>query len=293
MRVLNTLRTGVVWVAATLLLGGCSSLRFYAQAARGQGALLVHQRSIKAVVRDPKTDPALATRLRMARDARRFASATLGLPDNRSYTRYVDLHRPYVVWNVFVAPAYSVEAVPRCYPIAGCVAYRGWFSAKAAQAPAFVNFVQADTGTAALRKRAVLPYAVGSALSTMDTARRERILAETGAHRPTPLSAPGATYAARAAVAPTSPDTLAAKLALDRRNAEHKAAANSAANASPSATVDAAPAAATVATYTVVKGDTLSGIAKAHGVSVEMLRQWNHLRGDNLKLGQSLRLGNP
>ncbi len=136
MRVLNTLRTGVVWVAATLLLGGCSSLRFYAQAARGQGALLVHQRSIKAVVRDPKTDPALATRLRMARDARRFASATLGLPDNRSYTRYVDLHRPYVVWNVFVAPAYSVEAVPRCYPIAGCVAYRGWFSAKAAQADA-------------------------------------------------------------------------------------------------------------------------------------------------------------
>ncbi len=167
-------------------------------------------------------------------------------------------------------------------------------SAKAAQAQAFVNFVQADTGKAALRKRAVLPYADGSALSTMDTARRERILAETGAHRPTPLSAPGATYAARAAVAPTSPDTLAAKLALDRRNAEHKAAVDSAANASPSATADAAPAAAAAAaTYTVVKGDTLSGIAKAHGVSVEMLRQWNHLRGDNLKLGQSLRLGNP
>src|SRR5690606_12322626 len=81
-------------------------------------------------------DPELAARLRQAEQARRFASQRLGLPDNRSYTHYVDLHRPYVVWNVFAAPHYSVEAVPQCFPIAVCVAYRGWFSEVDAKADA-------------------------------------------------------------------------------------------------------------------------------------------------------------
>jgi predicted aminopeptidase len=127
----------VVWLlVALLLLSGCASMRYYAQAARGQGALITQRRSISAVVDDPGTNPTLAARLRLAQDARRFASSHLGLPGNRSYTGYVDLHRPFVVWNVFVAPPHAVDAVPQCYPIAGCVAYRGWFSAAGAKADA-------------------------------------------------------------------------------------------------------------------------------------------------------------
>ena len=76
---------------------------------------------------DPATATELSRRLKLALQARRFASQRLGLPDNRSYTGYVDLHRPYVVWNVFAAPKYSIKAVPQCFPIAGCVAYRGYF----------------------------------------------------------------------------------------------------------------------------------------------------------------------
>ncbi|MHB1273466.1 MAG: aminopeptidase [Rhodanobacter sp.] len=120
----------------SLVLCACSSLRYYAQAARGQSALVVHRRAVSAVVRDPATDPKLAARLSLAQQARRFATQRLGLPDNRSYTGYVDLHRPYVVWNVFAAPRYSVEAIPQCFPIAGCVAYRGYFHEAAAQADA-------------------------------------------------------------------------------------------------------------------------------------------------------------
>ena len=165
-------------------------------------------------------------------------------------------------------------------------------SAKAVQAQAFVDFVLTEAGKAALRKRAVLPYADGSALGDMDSARRDRILAETGARRPATVAAPGATYAARAAIAPTSPDTLAAKLALDQRNAANAVAASAAAPPA-SASTSAAPAAAAVASsYTVVKGDTLSGIAKKHSVQVAQLREWNHLKNDNLQLGQSLRLSN-
>lgn len=110
-----------------LLLCACSSLRYYAQAAHGQGELIAHRRAVSSVVRDPATDPELAGRLSLALQARQFASQKLGLPDNRSYTTYVDLQRPYAVWNVFAAPRFSVDAVPQCFPIAGCVAYRGWF----------------------------------------------------------------------------------------------------------------------------------------------------------------------
>ena len=89
---------------------------------------MAHRRPLSKVVRDPATDPQLARRLQLAQQARQFASRQLGLPDNRSYTGYVDLQRPYVVWNVFAAPRFSVDAVPQCFPIAGCVAYRGWFA---------------------------------------------------------------------------------------------------------------------------------------------------------------------
>ncbi len=179
-------------------------------------------------------------------------------------------------------------------------------SAKAAQAQTFVDFVQTDAGKAALRTRAVLPYADGSALLAMDSTRRARILAQVGA-RPRskpPLSAPGATYAAGAAIAPTSPETLAAKVALDRRNAGGTASASPTITSAPgSAQADIAasphpdasqvPAANTssaATSYTVVKGDTLSGIAKKHSLQVSQLRAWNHLKSDNLQLGQVLRL---
>ena len=118
----------IVIVAMGLVLCACGSLRYYAQAARGQGELIVHRRALNELVRDPATDPKLAARLQLAQQARQFASQRLALPDNPSYTGYVELHRRYVVWNVFAAPRYSVKAVPQCFPIAGCVAYRGWFS---------------------------------------------------------------------------------------------------------------------------------------------------------------------
>lgn len=126
----------IVIAAVSLVVSGCASFRYYAQAASGQAKLLVHRRPLNKVLNDPRTDPPLAKRLRLAQRARRYASENLRLPDNRSYESYVELNRPYVVWNVFAAPRYSVHAVPQCFPIAGCVAYRGWFSEAAARADA-------------------------------------------------------------------------------------------------------------------------------------------------------------
>jgi len=119
-----------------LVLTACANLRYYAHVTHGESQLLLHRRPVSRVVSDPVTNPKLAARLDLSQQARRFASQQLGLPDNRSYTYYVNLHRPYVVWNVFATPRYSVAAIQHCFPIAGCVAYRGWFDEAKARADA-------------------------------------------------------------------------------------------------------------------------------------------------------------
>lgn len=120
--------------AAGLLLGSCQTLGYYSHVAQGQSALVLHRRPVAAVLADPTVDPQLKARLALSQQARRFAIRQLGLPDNRSYTGYVALGRPYVVWNVFATPTYSVDAIRQCFPFAGCVPYRGYFAeAKANQ----------------------------------------------------------------------------------------------------------------------------------------------------------------
>ncbi|HEY4294024.1 aminopeptidase [Luteibacter sp.] len=110
-----------------LLITGCRSIGYYAHVAHGQVALLNERRPISKVLGDPKTPDTVRKRLELASEARRFASAKLDLPDNRSYTYYVQLDRPWVAWNVFATPELSVAPVTHCFPIAGCVAYRGYF----------------------------------------------------------------------------------------------------------------------------------------------------------------------
>ena len=75
-------------------------------------------------------------RLVRAQEIRAFASRELGLPDNRSYTSYADLERPYAVWNVFATPELSLKPRQWCFPVAGCVAYRGYFAEADARAEA-------------------------------------------------------------------------------------------------------------------------------------------------------------
>jgi predicted aminopeptidase len=116
-------------IAVLLIAGltGCRTLGYYAHVAHGQAALLAQRRPVAEVVRDPATPERVRQRLALSSAARRFASDALGLPDNRSYTYYVALDRPWVAWNVFATPVFSVAPVTHCFPIAGCVAYRGYF----------------------------------------------------------------------------------------------------------------------------------------------------------------------
>jgi predicted aminopeptidase len=78
-------------------------------------------------LKSPQTPDGLRNQLRAVNSIRDFATRTLGLPDNGSYRTYADVGRPYVVWNVVAAPEFSVDPKEWCYPIVGCVAYRGYF----------------------------------------------------------------------------------------------------------------------------------------------------------------------
>jgi predicted aminopeptidase len=122
----------LVLLATLAALAGCSSVAYYGQAAYGELSLLAAARPIDDWLRDPATPEALKQRLRRAQAIRAFASRELALPDNRSYTRYADLRRPAVVWNVFAAPELSLELKSWCYPIFGCATYRGYFKQEAA-----------------------------------------------------------------------------------------------------------------------------------------------------------------
>ena len=98
------------------------------QAAQGQFELSRKSKPIEEILQDEDTSPELAARLRLVQEARRFAVDELGLPDNKSYHTYADIERDFVVWNVFAAPEFSTQPKTSCFPVAGCVAYRGYFS---------------------------------------------------------------------------------------------------------------------------------------------------------------------
>lgn len=118
--------------AAGVLLSGCAT-PYLLQAASGEWQLLHRRVPIDSLLADPRTPPALRGHLEEVRAAREFASRELHLPDNASYRSYADIGRPYVVWNVVAAPEFSAEPKRWCFPVAGCVAYRGYFHERRAR----------------------------------------------------------------------------------------------------------------------------------------------------------------
>jgi predicted aminopeptidase len=113
---------------AVLGVSGCHTLSFYGQAVKGQYQIFAHQQSIDKLITEPDTPPRLKERFELLRDLRAFASHDLSLPTDNHYRKYVDVHRPFVVWNVEAAPEFSMEPKTWWYPLVGSLEYRGYFS---------------------------------------------------------------------------------------------------------------------------------------------------------------------
>jgi predicted aminopeptidase len=138
-------------------VAGCTSISYYAQSLEGHARIMAARRNVGRLIRDPSTPQALRARLTSASAIRRFATDELALPENSSYRSYVDIHRDAVTWAVFAAPQFSLAPITWCFPVFGCVPYRGYFSRNAA------------TGNAvALHKKGLDVYVTGvTAYSTL------------------------------------------------------------------------------------------------------------------------------
>ena len=152
MRRLSSLAAAAV-VASTLgAVSGCSTIDYLYGAASGHLALLRAARPVSDWLADGDASGAplpasLRERLLLSQRLRDFAVAELGLPDNASYRRYADLHRHAAVWNVVAAPELSLELRRSCFPVVGCVGYRGYFERAAADAQAATWRGEGDEAT--------------------------------------------------------------------------------------------------------------------------------------------------
>lgn len=122
------LKISCLLIICSLVLTACESIDYYSQAVSGHWHIWRQRQSIETLIADESTDADLKKRLQYLQSVREFATTDLLLPDNNSYRYYSDIGRPFVVWNVFAADEFSVMPKQWCFPIAGCVGYRGYFS---------------------------------------------------------------------------------------------------------------------------------------------------------------------
>ena len=156
---------------------GCS-LPYYWQAVGGQLEVLRKRKPIEEILKNPDASPETRKALRQVLEIRRFAMTALGLPDNGSYSTYVDLGRSYVVWNVVAAEEFSVEPMTWCFLVAGCVSYRGYFDEQAAHR--FSIRLEADgldTAVGGVTAYSTLGHFADPVLNTMITNGEQTIAA--------------------------------------------------------------------------------------------------------------------
>jgi len=127
---------GVALLAAlAVCLGsGCADLGYYKQSAAGHLDLMTRAKPVDEWIGDPATPDKLKQRLALSKQMRDFSVQVLKLPDNASYRGFADLQRPAAVWNVVAAPPLSLDLQTWCYPVTGCVGYRGYFDRAEADA---------------------------------------------------------------------------------------------------------------------------------------------------------------
>lgn len=116
----------------SVALISCETVGYYSQAVRGQLAIVTGREDIQRLLNEDELPADLREKFSLVLEIREFAATELGLPVADNYLTYVDVEREHAVWNVFAAPEFSTDPLNWCYPIAGCVSYRGYFDESAA-----------------------------------------------------------------------------------------------------------------------------------------------------------------
>ncbi|WP_041163768.1 aminopeptidase [Mesorhizobium australicum] len=149
-------------------LSGCTSVSYYAQSLEGHVRIMAARQDVGKLIQAPSTPEALRAKLTSASAIRRFATDELALPDNSSYRSYVDIHRDAVTWAVFAAPQFSLTPKTWCFPVFGCVPYRGYFDRKSATESAVALHRQGlDVYVTGITAYSTLGWSSDPLLSTM------------------------------------------------------------------------------------------------------------------------------
>ena len=119
-------------VLLLLAIWGCSNVSYFSQAIVGHFRIMGSRVPIENILKTNHLDIESKNKLKLVLEVRAYAVEELGLPKNKSYTVYSDINSRFLGWNVYSAPKFSVEPKKWCFPIAGCVVYRGYFSKKVA-----------------------------------------------------------------------------------------------------------------------------------------------------------------
>lgn len=157
-------------IAAVVVFGtsGCTAISYYAQSLEGHVQIMTARQKVAKLIDDPSTPDPLRARMISANAIRQFATDELALPDNNSYRSYVDIGRDSVTWAVFAAPEFSLTPRLWCFPIFGCVPYRGYFSKKSAAETALELQEQGlDIYVAGITAYSTLGWSSDPLLSTM------------------------------------------------------------------------------------------------------------------------------
>lgn len=134
MAVLGLAGVAMLAAATVCLTSGCSTLGYYAQSVAGHLQLVGGAKPVAQWLADDQTPAALKERLALSQRMRDFAVSELHLPDNASYRRYANLQRSAAIWNVVAAPEFSLQLQTWCFPVVGCVGYRGYYARDDAEA---------------------------------------------------------------------------------------------------------------------------------------------------------------
>jgi predicted aminopeptidase len=103
-------------------------MQYYGHIINGHAKILNSRQSIKQLIADPQTSNELKSKFKRILEIREFAENDLFLPVNNHYRTYTELNRPFVTWNVFAAPEFSLTAKTWSYPVIGRAAYRGYYT---------------------------------------------------------------------------------------------------------------------------------------------------------------------
>ena len=161
-----------------LMLTACSGPGYYMQAVSGQWKLMHGRQDIQTLIKDPSTSPELSDQLQSAASIKEFAQKTLELPGAQSYTSFVEIDGTAVVWNVVATPEFSLQPKKWCFPVAGCVPYRGYFDRqKALQSAARLERKGMDVSVSPATAYSSLGWFEDPLLSTMLTGSDIRLAA--------------------------------------------------------------------------------------------------------------------